>query len=682
MPNQLYLSMKTPFISILLTLFLSTTLLLTAGDKDTIGLTDLLAREPGVNGTGLRIALVEASTSLTSEKYQPNPASADPAITFSFFDSASTYPTAGVYNGAKYSSHANTVANHYFDLNTGVATDVSEIYVFNANNFFNEIIQTNTNISAKVINQSFVFSEVNTAIDQLYDNYAHNYQTLFVNGLNNTTSSTVRSPYTSYNCIAVGREDLNHSSGPADNRSKPDIIAPGSYTSFATPYVSGSAAILIEAALTLEHGGIGTANTASDIRTIKALLLNGAVKDSAWSHTDTHPLDTRRGAGLLNINHSHLQLQGGKHSPTASANLAPSSDPTPSSSQVGAVASPIGWNFSTITNPRVQGQYKDRVDNYYFDIPVGIVEDDITATLVWHRQAGKTTINNLDLILYNANTGSVLEQSISTVDNVEHIHTRNLPAGRYVLQVIKRNSGRVSTSEDYALAFNLPIPPNAPSALSATAQPDSEIVLTWTDNSTDEDNFELERSTLSGSAFSTIATLVGGTISHTDTAPLENTTYYYRVKATNAIGDSLYSNVASATTFSKLMNWRQDNFASSDDTGDSANTADPDKDGVNNITEYALGKDPNSAAGTNGGSALPKASIVNDGGIDYLQITVTRVANKTDLNYIIQVSGDLLPGWTETNNILEDTATTLRVRDNIAVSGNNRRFIRLKITEK
>lgn len=669
-----------------LSIFLSNTILLSASDKETIGLTDLLAREPGLNGSDLRIAQVEASTSSTIEKYQPRPAAAvQPDSKFSFFDSSSPYPTAGAYDSTKQSGHANSVANHFYDLNTGVATDVDEIYVFLADTFYSSIITTSTNINASVINQSFVFSTQNSTIDRLYDNYADRYQTLFVNGLDNGASSTIKSPATSYNCIAVGRENLNHSPSPSDGRSKPDIITPGSATSYATPYVAGSAAILIEAALSpLEHGGAGTAADASDIRTIKALLLNGAVKDTSWSHTDTQPLDSRRGAGLLNVNNSHLQLQGGQHTPTASQTSNIAATYPPSSSQSGNVSSLKGWNFSTITTSFSFLNQRDQIDNYYFDISSGTSPlYNLTSSLVWHRQNGQTNINNLDLILYNANTGDVIEQSISTLDNVEHIHKTELPAGRYVIQVIKRRTSQVSTSEDYALAFDFsPQAPNAPSDLTAIAQPYSTIDLTWTNNSTNELNFELQRSTSSVGGFSNIATLPADTTTYTDTAPSENTTYYYQIRATNSNGDSNYSNVASDTTFSSLMNWRQTHFSISSDSGNAANSADPDHDGLNNLTEYALGTDPMSAAGTDGGSAQPKASIVTDNNTDYLQITVTRADIKTDITYSIEVSPDLEDAnWTATTNILEDTATTLRVRDSLPLSGNDHRFIRLKVEE-
>ena len=74
--------------------------------------------------------------------------------------------------------------------------------------------------------------------------------------------------------------------GPtSDGRSKPDIVSPGSgATSFSTPFVSGSAAVLMQAALRGD-GGADT-NSANDNRTIKALLLNGAVKPADWTNTE------------------------------------------------------------------------------------------------------------------------------------------------------------------------------------------------------------------------------------------------------------------------------------------------------------------------------------------------------------------------------------------------------------
>ena len=92
-----------------------------------------------------------------------------------------------------------------------------------------------------------------------------------------------------------------------------------------------------------------------------------------------------------------------------------------------------------------------------------------------------------------------------------------------------------------------PMPPAAPNNLQAMAISDSEINLTWQDNSSDEDSFEIERS-LDAATWSTIATLGDNTTAYSDSGLAAVTTYYYRVRATNGVGPSGYSNQASDTT--------------------------------------------------------------------------------------------------------------------------------------
>lgn len=91
--------------------------------------------------------------------------------------------------------------------------------------------------------------------------------------------------------------------------------------------------------------------------------------------------------------------------------------------------------------------------------------------------------------------------------------------------------------------------PAAPSGLTATANGSSSINLSWTDNSTDETGFKVERKTGSGGTWSEIAgSLAAGSTSYTSSSLSANTTYYYRVRSFNATGNSTYSNEASATT--------------------------------------------------------------------------------------------------------------------------------------
>ncbi|NNE06783.1 MAG: M6 family metalloprotease domain-containing protein [Xanthomonadales bacterium] len=93
-----------------------------------------------------------------------------------------------------------------------------------------------------------------------------------------------------------------------------------------------------------------------------------------------------------------------------------------------------------------------------------------------------------------------------------------------------------------------PTAPDAPSGLNATSGYTDQIDLSWADNSPNEQGFRLERSLDGVSGWTEVASLPANTESHSDTGLNDNTTYYYRVKAWNGVGDSAYSNVASATT--------------------------------------------------------------------------------------------------------------------------------------
>jgi hypothetical protein len=94
-----------------------------------------------------------------------------------------------------------------------------------------------------------------------------------------------------------------------------------------------------------------------------------------------------------------------------------------------------------------------------------------------------------------------------------------------------------------------PEPPAAPSNLNATAFSATQIDLTWTDNSSNEAGFKIERCTGSGCTnFTQIATVGSNIASYSDKGLSASTTYTYRVYAYNAGGDSAHSITASATT--------------------------------------------------------------------------------------------------------------------------------------
>jgi hypothetical protein len=90
--------------------------------------------------------------------------------------------------------------------------------------------------------------------------------------------------------------------------------------------------------------------------------------------------------------------------------------------------------------------------------------------------------------------------------------------------------------------------PNAPSNLGATAVSSQQIDLAWTDNSSDEDGFKVERKTGAGGTYAQVGQVGANETSFQDTGLEATTTYYYRVRAYSTAGHSAYSNEANATT--------------------------------------------------------------------------------------------------------------------------------------
>ena len=72
----------------------------------------------------------------------------------------------------------------------------------------------------------------------------------------------------------------------------------------------------------------------------------------------------------------------------------------------------------------------------------------------------------------------------------------------------------------------------------------AQLTLNWVDNSGGVANFIVERKTGTAGTYVRIAITGAGITSHIDTTVVAVTTYCYRVKASNAQGESGYSNEA------------------------------------------------------------------------------------------------------------------------------------------
>ncbi|MEJ2038563.1 MAG: fibronectin type III domain-containing protein, partial [Desulfosarcinaceae bacterium] len=97
--------------------------------------------------------------------------------------------------------------------------------------------------------------------------------------------------------------------------------------------------------------------------------------------------------------------------------------------------------------------------------------------------------------------------------------------------------------------------PSAPSNLTASETSSDTIELTWTDNSSDELGFKIERRTEDEDAFIVIADVDADTTAFTDEALDNSTTYVYRIRAYNEATESTYSTQTSAQTDGDEFSW-------------------------------------------------------------------------------------------------------------------------------
>jgi hypothetical protein len=90
--------------------------------------------------------------------------------------------------------------------------------------------------------------------------------------------------------------------------------------------------------------------------------------------------------------------------------------------------------------------------------------------------------------------------------------------------------------------------PAPPSNLTASPTSDTQVSLLWTDNSTNETGFKIERKNVGG-VYAVVGTVSLNITTFTDNGLNPNTTYSYRVFSYNNEGNSpTYSNEVSVTT--------------------------------------------------------------------------------------------------------------------------------------
>jgi hypothetical protein len=242
------------------------------------------------------------------------------------------------------------------------------------------------------------------------------------------------------------------------------------------------------------------------------------------------------------------------------------------------------------------------------------------------------------------------------------------PSTTYYYRVKAYNTNGDSTYSNEVSATTLsPQPPVAPSNLAATAVSTTQINLSWLDNSGDETGFKIERKTGASGTYAQIATTIANITVDNDSGLSPSTTYYYRVRAYNANGNSAYSNEASATTLSPPTS---SNLALN-------KTAKADSERTSSGNTAGKGNDGNSSTRWSANDGRLNHWWKVDLGASYT-LTGTKVMFQYARNYKykIEVSMDNI-NWTVVVNQTTNTSTAQTRQDSFSATG---RYVRITYT--
>lgn len=205
-----------------------------------------------------------------------------------------------------------------------------------------------------------------------------------------------------------------------------------------------------------------------------------------------------------------------------------------------------------------------------------------TAKTIWHAEAADnpatfstsrkpngltltTASDAADLLISNFTGLGFGVQPFNVTNSVQEIINRPGWVSGNALVLIGHDNGSAAsnyvgmstydraTTRGATLTINYVSGPTPPSGLTAT-ESSGKAALAWTDNSSDETGFEIQRRRGGSPNFYTIASVAAGTTSYTDSGVSPGYTYTYQVRAVNASGQSAWA-VSSALTMSGTKAW-------------------------------------------------------------------------------------------------------------------------------
>ncbi len=135
-------------------------------------------------------------------------------------------------------------------------------------------------------------------------------------------------------------------------------------------------------------------------------------------------------------------------------------------------------------------------------------------------------------------------------NTVQYVDSAVTAGASYHYRVLARSGAVQSAYSGIAIVTIPSVPPTpsatvaAPSNLTVTRRDSTRVVVSWTDNSSNETGFQIEYSTDGGKTWRSLGRVGANTRSVQVYGIITNRTYSFRVKATGADGGSAYSNTA------------------------------------------------------------------------------------------------------------------------------------------
>ena len=441
-----------------------------------------LQTELGANlptGAGVKVTQVEASGG------KPDPVNA------AFAGDTFTNKTSGL----TVSSHATAVGQYFYGKGTSIAPGITQIDCYGNVNYeygFLNSPYTPLISSSRVANHSWVGNiDPGSGVSILshLDWVVNRDEYIQVVAMNNGTTNYPLLG-SSFNAIAVGLSSGNsaHGSYPLATTpstpyalagTRPDLVAPASATSYATPMVASAAALLVQ----VGHQGGNTLSTDPAVKfttnrngdtiynaerseVVKAALMAGASRTSpnltnsvtpkGYAVNTANGLNNIYGAGQLNIYNSYHIIAAGEQNSREDF------------SKGGGEINSVGFDY----DPAFGGASRsNKTGSYVFK---ALTTGSLAASLVWNLNVkGDTaggfdtsaTLYNLGLCLYDMTSASEVAYAASLVDNTENLWYTNLTANHsYLLEVTSLQA--TNFLWDYGLAWNItattthaPLPP-------------------------------------------------------------------------------------------------------------------------------------------------------------------------------------------------------------------------------